>query len=92
MYIMESISTKKAIDHFSEVINKVLYAGERFELTRHGRGVAVLISLDEWNAIASLLQKLEDEKDIKDADAAYASYLKEGGAPLSKVKKELGLK
>lgn len=88
---METISTKQARDHLSDVINKVAYAGERYTLTRHGHGVAVLISLDEWNAIAILLQKMEDEEDIKDADAAYASYLKEGGAPLSKVKKELGL-
>lgn len=88
---MESISTKKARDHLSDVINKVAYAGERYTLTRHGHGVAVLISLDEWNAISSLLQKIEDEEDIKDSDAAYASYLKEGGQPLSKVKKDLGL-
>ncbi|NGX41854.1 MAG: hypothetical protein K940chlam7_00128 [Chlamydiae bacterium] len=88
---MESISTKKARDHLSEVINKVAYAGERYTLTRHGRGVAVLISLDEWNAIAVLLQKLEDEEDIKDADAAYINYLKEGGVPFSRVKKDLGL-
>ena len=86
---METISTKKARDHLSEVINKVAYAGERYKLTRHGHGVAVLISLDEWNMIATLLQKMEDEEDIKDADIAYASYLKEGGVPFSKVKKEL---
>ena len=88
---METISTKKARDHLSEVVNKVTYAGERYTLTRHGHGVAVLISLDEWNAIVVLLQKLEDEEDIKDADAAYASYLKEGGIPFSKVKKDLGI-
>lgn len=88
---MESISTKKARDNLSDVINKVAYAGERYTLTRHGHGVAVLISFDEWNAISSLLQKIEDEEDIKDSDAAYASYLKEGGQPFSKVKKNLGL-
>jgi antitoxin YefM len=88
---METISTKDVRDHLSNVINKVVYAGERYTLTRHGHGVAVLISLEEWNAISSLLQKIEDEEDIKEADTAYASYLKEGGLPLSKVKKDLGL-
>ncbi len=88
---METISTKKVRDHLSDVINKVAYAGERFTLTRHGHEVAVLISFAEWKAIEIILQKLEDEEDIKDADVAYAKYLKEGGIPLSKVKKELDL-
>ena len=88
---METISTKQVRDHLSDVINKVVYAGKKYTLTRHGNGVAVLISLDEWKAIEVILQKLENEKDIKDADAAYASYLKEGGIPFSKVKKELNL-
>ncbi len=88
---MENISAKKARDHLSEVINKVVYGGERYTLTRHGTGVAVIISLDEWKMIEYILQKVEDEKDIKAADAAYAHYLKEGGVPFSKVKKELGL-
>lgn len=88
---MESISTKKARDHLSDVINKVAYAGERFTLTRHGQGVAVLISLEEWKAIQNLLEKIEEEEDIQDADVAYARYLKEGGISLSKMKKELGL-
>lgn len=88
---METISTKKARDHLSDVINKVAYAGERFTLTRHGHGVAVLISLDEWSAIEALLQRLEDEEDIKAADASYGSFLKEGGIPFSKLKRDLGL-
>ena len=88
---MKTISTKRARDHLSDVINKVVYAGERYTLTRHGNGVVVLISLDEWKAIETILQKLEDEEDIKDADATYTGYLKEGGVPFSKVKKELNL-
>jgi prevent-host-death family protein len=89
---VETISTKQAREHLAEVVNKVTYAGERYTLTRHGHGVAVLISLDEWRAIEALLEKLEDSEDIKDADAAYASYLKEGGIPFSKVKKQFGFK
>ncbi len=89
---MEKISTKEARDHLSEVVNKVIYAGERFTLTRHGNGVAVLISLKEWKIVEALLKRAEDEEDIKDADAAYEKYLKEGGIPFSQVKKDLGLK
>lgn len=76
---MEKITTKEAKKNLSDLVNKVAYSGERFTLTRHGEGVAVIISLEEWEAIESLLEKIEDVKDIKDADATYASYLKEGG-------------
>jgi len=89
---MEIISTKQARAHFSEVINKVAFGGERYTLTRHGNEVAVLIAPDEWKAIENLLQTIEDDEDIREADAAYAKYLKNGGIPFSKVKKDLGLK
>lgn len=88
---MEHISCKEARDHLSEVINEVSYGHKRYALTRHGTEVAVLLSISEWNAIASLIEKWEDEEDIFDAEASRKRYLKSGGTPLSKVKKELGL-
>ena len=88
---MESISAKKARDQLSDLLNKVAYAGEKFTLTRHGQGVAVLISLKEWQKIAQLLEKLEDEQDLQDADLSYSKYLEEGGVSFSDAKKELGL-
>lgn len=88
---MEEISSKDIRDQFSSVLNKVAYSGEKFTLTRHGRGVAVLISLEEWKALERLLEKIEDEEDITDADIEYAKYAREGGVPFSKIKKDLGL-
>jgi prevent-host-death family protein len=85
---MEQISTKQARDHLSDLINKVAYSGERFTLTRHGHGVAVIISLEEWRNIEHMLEQIEDEEDVKDADLAYAQYRKQGGVPFSKLKKK----
>jgi hypothetical protein len=59
-------------------------------MSRRGEKVAVL-TVDERQAIEASLQKIEDQEDLQDADAAYASYLKDGGIPFSKVKKELRL-
>ena len=50
------------------------------------------MSPDERKEVKDLLQTIEDDEDIREADAAYAKYLKEGGIPFSKVKKDLGLK
>ncbi len=88
---METISCKEARDHMAEVVNKVAYGHKRYALTRHGNQIAVLISFDEWQAIEKILQRLEDEEDIRDAEAAMERIKKEGGIPLEKVKKELGL-
>lgn len=51
----------------------------------------MIFSIDERHAIEAIFEKIENEKDIQDADRAYAGYLKEGGIPFWNVKKELGL-
>lgn len=52
----------------AEVVSKVAYGHKRYALTRHGQEMVVLISFEEWQEIEKLMQRLEDEEDIKDAD------------------------
>lgn len=66
---MEEISSKDARDNLSDILNFVAFQGKHYTLTRNGKGMAVLISLDEWNSVERLLQKLEDEEDTGDAEA-----------------------
>lgn len=89
---MEEISSKDARDNMSDVLNRVVYQGAHFLLTRHGKGEAVIISLEEWKSVERLLQKLEDEEDIRDADAAM-ERIKKGEKTISHeaMKKKLGL-
>ena len=68
-YAMEEVSARAARDNMSEILNRVAYQGAHFLLTRHGKGEAVIISITEWKAVEKLLQKLEDEEDIRDAEA-----------------------
>ena len=88
---MESISAKKARDQLSDVLNKVAYTGERFTLTRHGQGVAVLISLKEWEQVKKILELIEDEQDLADAKEALAEAEEKGTISLEQLKKELDL-
>jgi prevent-host-death family protein len=89
---MEKVSAREVRDHMASILNHVAYGGKRYTLTRHGQGVAVIISLEEWKAVERLLQKLEDEEDIRDADAAI-ERIKKGEKTLSheELKRELGL-
>jgi len=80
-----TISTAAARKNFADIVNKVAYGQEPVVLTRRGREVAALVSIDELE----LLQQIENHIDIKDARQA----LSEPGDNISaeKVWKQLGL-
>lgn len=79
------IAIKDFRDGMAEPINRAAYGGERIVLTRRGRGVAALVSMDDL----ALLEKLEDEIDIK---AARKALKEKGAIPLERIKAELGIK
>jgi len=71
-------------DRLSDTLNRVAYAGERYLLTRHGKSVAALVSVEDWE----LLRELEDRADL----AAVRKAMKEPGASSwESVKAELGI-
>jgi prevent-host-death family protein len=72
-------------NQLAEPINRVAYQGERVILERRGKGVAALVSMEDL----ALLEKLEDESDLK---AARAAIKERGEIPFEKVKAELGLR
>ena len=88
---METISSKDARENLSEVLNKVAYGGESYMFTRHGNGLAVLISLRDWQQIGQLLTKLEDEDDVRDAEESLKRSQKEKTLSHQEMKKRLGL-
>ncbi|HSX03211.1 MAG TPA: type II toxin-antitoxin system Phd/YefM family antitoxin [Rhabdochlamydiaceae bacterium] len=71
---MENISCKEARDHMAKVINQVAFGRKKFKLTRHGAGVAVLMSLEEWETIQKMIEEKEDKEDIRDADLALKRH------------------
>jgi prevent-host-death family protein len=71
-------------NNLADAINRVAYAGERIVLERRGKGVAALVSVDDL----ALLERLEDEMDIK---AARKALKEKGGVPLEKILERLGM-
>ncbi len=82
---MESISCKEVREHMADVINQVAFKSKKFTLTRHGSAVAVLLSLEEWNAIEALIEQREDQEDIRDADSAFKKHSKKQDVSLSSI-------
>jgi prevent-host-death family protein len=83
---MKRYSMYEARKNLTDIVSRVAYGGERITIGRRNKDLAVVVSLED----AELLERLEDEADIK----AAMRTLKKGekGIPWEKVKKELGLK
>jgi prevent-host-death family protein len=63
-------------DHLSEVVDRVEHEHERVIITRNGRDAAVIVSPDDLAELEERLSVLSDAdalRDIREADAAYAS-------------------
>ncbi|MEX0725234.1 MAG: type II toxin-antitoxin system Phd/YefM family antitoxin [Planctomycetaceae bacterium] len=71
-------------NNLADALNRVAYAGERIVLERRGKGVAALVSMEDLE----LLQRIEDEADIK---AARKAMKEKGGISLEDYKKKHGL-
>lgn len=84
---MGSVSVTEAREIFSDLLNRVVYAGERVVLERRGKPLATIVSMDDLR----LLETLEDELDVKAAEAVLTAPENREAVPWEKVKTELGL-
>lgn len=82
---MIQVGIKEIRDNLADTLNKVAYAGERVVLARRGKGVAALVSMEDLD----LLEKMEDEADLK---AAKKARKEKGSVSLAKIKARLGMK
>ncbi|RKY07576.1 MAG: hypothetical protein DRP56_05470 [Planctomycetota bacterium] len=81
---MTTISMSEIRLKLSELANRVIYGGERVVVKKNNKPAFALVSVEDME----LLERLEDEIDIKAAEEA----LKEGNfIPLDDLVKELGL-
>ena len=87
---MVQVGIKEIRDNLADALNKVAYAGERVVLARRGKGVAALVSMEDLE----LLEKMEDEADVRDEKRTLAEMKRKGEKPipLAGIKKRLGMK
>jgi prevent-host-death family protein len=75
-----------ARESLGEVVDRVRYTHERVVLTKRGKDVGAIISMDDLK----LLEMLEDQLDIKAAREAIEESRGER-SPYEEVRKKLGL-
>ena len=78
------LSLAKFRNDMATPVNRVAFGGERVTLTRHGKSVAVIVSVED-------LQTLEAIEDAADVKAALKARKEKGAIPWEQVKAELGL-
>ncbi len=89
---MVHIPVSEFKNEISETLNRVVYAGERVLLQRHGKDVAALVSIKELKILEEI-EEIEDQIDLKEALKVLQKIKsgKTGIIPLEEAKKELGL-
>lgn len=63
---MRHVSSAEARQHFTDHVSRAQLTGERIVITRKGKPVAAIVSLEDLE----ILQELEDRIDIAAADEA----------------------
>jgi prevent-host-death family protein len=81
------VSVSEARQDFAELVNRAAYRGERLRVSRHGRAVAAIVPIEDLD----LLERLEDEIDLRAAREALADPVNADPIPWEQVKAELGL-
>ncbi len=85
------MNTKKAFSEarseLTEIVNHVAFGHDRYILTRNGKELAAIISIDDLK----ILEELEDKLDLETAQRIDSDIKKHGTVKWKDAKRELGL-
>lgn len=81
------MTAAEARENFSDVLNRVAFGQERILVTRHGKGLAVIVSVDDLEQ----LEALEEMVDRELLRQAREENEREETVPWEVAKAELGL-
>jgi prevent-host-death family protein len=84
---MGAVNTTEARESFADLLNRVAYTKDRIRITRRGREIAAVVPIEDLE----LIERLEDEIDIREAERALAEAREKGTIPWDELKRDLGL-
>jgi prevent-host-death family protein len=83
---MTHLAVAEARRDLSDILNRVVYSGERIIITRHGKNIAAIVSSKDLE----LLEKIEDMIDVAEAEKRLSGGRK-NAIPYETIRKEMGL-
>ncbi|MBI2844783.1 MAG: type II toxin-antitoxin system Phd/YefM family antitoxin [Armatimonadetes bacterium] len=88
---MITVSSEEVRDGLGELINRVAYGGERIMVTRRGKKMVGIVSVEEMELLEAVLDAIEDEIDIPLVKERLAEIERGECVSLEHLKIELGL-
>jgi prevent-host-death family protein len=82
-----TVSTVKAREQLSTVINRAAFGKERVILTRRGKEIVAVVPIEDLR----FLEELENRIDLDEARAALTEAKRKGTVSWNKIKVDLGL-
>ncbi len=84
---METLNTSDARERLAEVLNRVAFGKDRVRITRRGKEIAAVVPIEDLE----LIERLEDQIDLQEAEKALEEARQKGTIPLADIREELGL-
>jgi len=85
------VAFTEARSTLSELLDEVVARHEHFVITRNGRPAAVVLSSEEYDALAETLEVLEDEETLEAMRESEVDVREGRTQSLTDVRRELGL-
>jgi len=70
---IESISSRDVRQQLADLLNRVLYANEHFLISKHGKPVAAIISIEELELLKRVMSEGLESKEEAAAEMASIS-------------------
>jgi prevent-host-death family protein len=87
---MTRLNVSKAREEFPDLVNRAAYGGERTIVSRRGKDLAAVISIEDLRLLERLARLEMDRLDIEDARASLSEAEEKGTIPLRELIRELG--
>jgi len=87
---MITVSSENVRDGLGELINRVAYGGERVMVTRRGKKIVAIVSVEELELLEGVLDAIADEIDIPLIKERMAEVERGDFVSLEQLKNELG--
>jgi len=88
---MTTISAEKARNTFSDLVSHTAYSKDRVVVTRNGKKMVAIISMEDFELLEKIIDRLEDEIDAEEIRAALDEVREGKTVPWERVKKDLGI-
>ena len=87
-----TVTSEEVRLNLGELINRVRYGNERVRVTRRGKPVMALVTIEDLELLEKVLDALEDELDLPLIKERLREFEETGESiPWEQVKAELGL-